>query len=137
DFAMAEQTPALKDDLTGVAIGRYTIVRRLGRGGMGDVYLAEDPKLKRPVALKRMGARLRNDDHHRQRFFREAETISRLTHPHIAAIHDILEVNAETFLVMEYIDGKTLRSCVETPLEFKELLRVALECADALHAAHS
>src|SRR5262249_4024285 len=67
----------------------------------------------------------------------EAETISRLTHPHIAAIHDILEVNAETFLVMEYIDGKTLRSCVETPLEFKELLRVALQCADALHAAHS
>ncbi|HEX7959086.1 MAG TPA: serine/threonine-protein kinase, partial [Terriglobales bacterium] len=133
---MAEQTPALKEDLTGAQIGRYRVVRRLGRGGMGEVYLAEDPRLKREVAIKRMGARLRSEERQHQRFLKEAERVSRLNHPHIAAIYDIVDCSGETFLVMEYIDGKMLRSHIPDPLNLRQVLQMAVECADALQAAH-
>lgn len=133
---MAEQTPALKEDLSGAQIGRYRVVRRLGRGGMGDVYLAEDPRLKRDVAIKRMGARLRSEERQHQRFLKEAERVSRLNHPHIAAIYDILDFSGETFLVMEYIDGKMLRRHIDDPLNLRQVLSMVLECAEALQAAH-
>ena len=113
------------------------MIRRLGTGGMGEVYLAEDQKLKRTVALKRMGARLRADEKYRQRFLKEAERASRLMHPQIAALYDILEIDGEMFLVIEYVNGHTLRKAIRDPLDFETFLKVAVQCADALEAAHS
>jgi len=113
------------------------VIRRLGTGGMGEVYLAEDQKLKRTVALKRMGARLRADEKYRQRFLKEAERASRLMHPQIAALYDILEINGEMFLVIEYVNGQTLRKAIRDPLDFETFLKVAVQCADALEAAHT
>ena len=95
---MGQQTQTVGEDLTGATVGRYLVIRRLGTGGMGEVYLAEDSKLKRTVALKRMGARLRADERYRQRFLKEAERASRLMHPQIAALYDILEIDGEMFL---------------------------------------
>src|SRR5262249_9737714 len=134
---MGQQTQSVKEDLSGSTVGRYLVLRRLGTGGMGEVYLAEDTKLKRTVALKRMGARLRSDERYRHRFLKEAERASRLMHPQIAALHDILEIEGEMFLVIEYVDGKTLRKAIHDPVDFELFLRVAVQCADALDAAHA
>jgi serine/threonine-protein kinase len=134
---MGQQTQTVREDLTGATVGRYLVIRRLGAGGMGEVYLAEDSKLKRTVALKRMGARLRSDERYRQRFLKEAERASRLMHPQIAALYDILEIDGEMFLVIEYVNGQTLRKAIRDPLDFEKFLRVAVQCADALEAAHT
>jgi serine/threonine protein kinase/Flp pilus assembly protein TadD len=134
---MGQQTQTVREDLTGATVGRYLVIRRLGAGGMGEVYLAEDSKLKRTVALKRMGARLRSDERYRQRFLKEAERASRLMHPQIAALYDILEIDGEMFLVIEYVNGHTLRKAIRDPLDFESFLRVAIQCADALEAAHT
>src|SRR5437588_3733752 len=134
---MGQQTQTVREDLTGATVGRYLVIRRLGTGGMGEVYLAEDSKLKRTVALKRMGARLRADERYRQRFLKEAERASRLMHPQIAALYDILEIDGEMFLVIEYVNGHTLRKAIRDPLDFERFLKVAVQCADALEAAHT
>src|SRR5437868_10812233 len=94
-------------DLTGSSIGRYAIRKRLGSGGMGEVYLAEDTTLKRSVALKRLGERVRSDEQYRKRFLKEAERASRLVHPHIASLFDVLEHNGELFLIIEHVEGET------------------------------
>ncbi len=124
-------------DLTGTSVGRFAIRARLGAGAMGEVYLAEDPKLKRRVALKRMGTQLREDDSYRRRFLKEAEMASRLTDQHIAGIYDVLEENGETFLVMEYVEGQTLRQRLGKPLAIPEFLDLGVQCAAALAAAHA
>ena len=123
-------------DLTGTMVGRFAVRARLGAGGMGEVYLADDTKLKRPVALKRMAPRLCADELYRQRFLKEAERASSLSDPRIAAIHDILEERNEVFLVMEYVEGVTLRQRLKGRLEVEEFLPVAVQCAEALAAAH-
>src|SRR5882724_8123860 len=102
----AQEYPA--QDLTGAKVGRFLIRRLLGQGGMGQVYEAEDTRLKRPVALKRMAPHLRTDENYRRRFLREAECASRLTHQHIAGIYDVLDQEGEIFLVMEFVGGETL-----------------------------
>lgn len=124
------------EDLTGTTVGRFAIRARLGAGGMGEVYRAEDTKLKRSVALKRMAPHLRTDAQYRQRFLKEAERASSLADPHIAAVHDILEENGETFLVMEYVEGATLRQRLKENMSVEQFLPVALQCAEALAAAH-
>lgn len=124
-------------ELTGKLIqGRFCIKARLGAGGMGEVYLAEDPKLKRCVALKRLPARMRSDERYRTNLLREARRASSLTDPHIAQVYDVLETDGEAFLVMEYIEGATLRHRIATPLAPAELLDVAVQCAEGLLAAH-
>jgi tetratricopeptide (TPR) repeat protein/predicted Ser/Thr protein kinase len=123
-------------DLTGTTVGRFVIRARLGAGGMGEVYRAEDTKLKRSVALKRMSPKLRTDEHYRQRFLKEAERASCLSDQHIAAIYDVLEENGETLLVMEYVEGTTLRPRLQRPLPLEEFLPVAIQCGEALVAAH-
>lgn len=123
------------DDLTGASVSRYAIRLRLGAGGMGEVYLADDTQLKRPVALKRLAPQLRADPRYHQRFLKEAERASALNHPHIASVYDVLEDKGELFLVMEYVQGGTLRQRLREPISSKEFLVLAVQCGEALQAA--
>ncbi len=128
--------PSPAEDLTGTRVDRYEIRSRLGAGGMGEVYLAEDTKLKRAVALKRLAAPLRSNPRSHMRFLREAQRASALNHPHIAAVYDVREEKGETFLVLEYVEGITLRQRLREPIGVEEALRIATQCAEALGAAH-
>ena len=103
---------------------------------MGEVYRAEDTKLKRVVALKRLANNLRSDGDSRRRFLEEAEKVSRVCDTHVAALYDVLEEQGEMFLVMEYVEGQTLRQRLETPLTIGEFFEIAMQCAEALAAAH-
>lgn len=137
---MANQTtrtgPATARDLTGKIVGRFTIDARLGVGGMGEVYRARDTKLRRVVALKRVAPHLCTDEKSRERFWKEALCASRLNDPHIAAIHDAFEDQREIFLVMEYVEGHTLRERMSVPLSVREFLPIAMQCTAGLDAAH-
>jgi serine/threonine-protein kinase len=124
-------------NLSGTFVGRFRILERLGSGGMGEVYLAEDSQLKRTVAIKRMSLRLSTDLQHRQRFLREAQMASRLNDPHIAAIYDVFEREGEIFLVMERVEGETLRQKFASPLRVGEFLPLAIQCAEGLASAHA
>jgi serine/threonine-protein kinase len=124
------------EDLTGKTIGRFTVRARLGAGGMGEVYLAEDTRLKRPVALKRLAPKLKHEAHFRERFMREAERASKLSAQNIAHLYDAFEENGEIFLVMEYVEGQTLRHRLSTSMPLAEFFSVALQCVEALVAAH-
>ncbi len=119
-----------------MTVGRFNIRSRLGAGGMGEVYLADDTMLRRPVALKRLAPALRTDEHYRHRFLKEAERASLLNDQHIAGIYDILEDRNETFMVMEYVEGVTLRQRLREPLSWKEFVPAAIQCAEALVTAH-
>lgn len=129
--------PQAVEDLTGTTLGRFLIRSRIGAGGMGEVYLAQDKMLQRPVALKRIAQRLRSDERYRKRLLHEAECASQLSYEHIAGIYDVVEENGETFLVMEYIEGETLRQRLARPLSLEEFLKIAVQCAEALAAAHA
>ena len=100
------------------------------------MYRAEDTRLKRSVALKRLSASLRLDPLYRRRFEEEAERASCLNHAHVAAIYDVIEVQGEIFVVMEFVDGQNLRQRLLTPMNLKEFLRIAVQSAQALMAAH-
>jgi tetratricopeptide (TPR) repeat protein/predicted Ser/Thr protein kinase len=135
DHEEPAQAPAVQD-LTGTTVGRFAVSARLGAGGMGEVYRAEDTKLKRSVALKRLAPHLQADAQYRQRFWKEAERASSLNDPHIAAIYDIFEARGESFLVMEFVEGVTLRRRLQEPFSVMQFLPLAVECAQALAAAH-
>jgi len=122
-------------DLAGQVVGRYQVESSLGAGGMGEVYLAQDTTLKRPVAIKRLDPQLSTNTRYRQRFLREAQHAARLNHQSIAAVHDVLEENGELLLVMEYVEGKTL-SALDKPIDEQRFLETAIQCAEALCAAH-
>jgi len=137
-MAAAEPQPSSgSQDLTGVCVGRFAIRALLGTGGMGEVYRADDTRLKRPVALKRVSRKLGADPHARQHILKEAERASALNSPHIAAVYDVLEENGEVFLVMEYVEGGSLRQRLRTSGRFSipEFLDLALQCVEALAAA--
>src|SRR5262249_45128646 len=110
--------------------------RAPGRGGMGEVYLADDPALKRSVAIKRMSTGMRASRGDRQRFLREGQRASALNHPNVACIYDVVEHQDEVFLVMEYVSGGTLRQRLKEPFSAQQFLEIAIQCADALAAAH-
>jgi eukaryotic-like serine/threonine-protein kinase len=122
--------------LIGKEVGRFHIQGRLGGGGMGEVYLAEDTGLKRQVALKRIAPTFRTDAKSRRRLWKEAEWASRLHDPHIAAVYDVIEEGDEVFVVMEYVEGETLRNRLSRSLTIDEFLAIATQCASALVAAH-
>src|SRR5262245_7302479 len=120
----------------GSRLGPYEIVASLGAGGMGEVYRARDTRLERTVAIKILPAHLSSTDL-RQRFEREARAISSLSHPHICTLYDIGNQEGIDFLVMEHLDGETLSERLgRGPLPVPELLRYAVEIADALDNAH-
>lgn len=123
-------------DLTGATVGRYVIRERLGSGGMGEVYRAHDTQLHRQVALKRLSARYREDEQNRRYLLNEARRASVLTDSAVAGIYDVLEHDGDFFIVMEYVDGITLRRRMETALSIPEFLRIAIQCARGLSVAH-
>src|SRR5215469_631143 len=115
----------------GAKLGPYEIVSPLGAGGMGEVYRAKDTRLDRTVAVKILPEHLATNAEARQRFEREARTISSLNHPNICVLHDIGSQNGTSFLVMEFVDGETLESRLQKgPLPVKQALQYGIQVCE-------
>src|SRR5262245_55393947 len=130
-------TPSASGVTPGAIFGDYHIKSRLGVGGMGEVYLAWDAKLKRDVAIKALPDAFAQDSDRVSRFQREAEVLASLNHPYIAAIYDLAKFEQTQLLVMELVDGETLEERIARgPIPVEESLALARQIAEGLEAAH-
>ncbi len=146
DFLDDSPAGATNEDVTqftgqtlsaGQKLGRYTVVDSIGSGGMGSVYRARDEKLERFVAIKILSPGLVTDDESRRRFRKEALALAKLSHPHIAAVHDVGEQEGVDYLVMECVPGETLSELIKAgPLSVERATAILLEIAGALEEAH-
>jgi serine/threonine protein kinase len=122
----------------GTRLGSYEITSLLGSGGMGEVYKAKDLKLGRDLAIKALRKELASDPERLRRFEQEARAASALDHPNIITIHDILESDGVHYIVMQYVEGKTLKEVLsKEPLQPKKLFELATQIAEGLTKAHS
>ena len=127
-----------RESLVGRTLGHYRVLSRLGAGGMGEVFLAEDTRLERQVALKVLLADVASDPDRMARFTREAKAASALNHSNVATIHDIGEVERISFITMEYVEGQTLADRIDRgPMTPSEVVQIGAQVADALDAAHA
>jgi serine/threonine protein kinase len=127
-----------QENLTGQIVSHYKLLSELGRGGMGVVYKATDLTLERTVVLKILSADLVGDPESRRRFLREARLASALDHPNICSIYEINETDGHYFIVMQYVEGQTLKRVINgKPLDLESWMSIALQVADALVAAHA
>ncbi len=124
--------------MIGESIGRYKITAKLGEGGMGEVYLATDTSLDRSVALKFLPAALQRDPEARERLLREAKAVSKLNHKNVLTIHSVESIHGRDFLVMEYVEGRTLKDMLESgdDIPMDQILRIGLQICDGLASAH-
>jgi serine/threonine protein kinase len=124
--------------MVGETISHYRIIEKLGRGGMGEVYLAEDKRLGRKVAIKFLPPEVATNENSRQRLLREAQTAATLDHPNICAIYEVGQEGGHSFIVLQYIEGETLAARIKRHLpELRESLAIAAQAADALNEAHA
>ncbi len=140
ESARAAGAPAEREDRSGETLGRFRLLSRLGEGGMGVVYAAEDLRLGRTVALKILPPEAVQREDRRRRFLREARAASAVTHPNIATIFEVGEEDGEVFLAMERVPGLTLRAALQeraTPFEVERALEIARDVAKGLREAHA
>ena len=134
---LLDDTPR-QENLAGRVVGSYQLSSRLGAGGMGEVYLAHDAKLDRPVALKFVSPEFAASGERLRRFHLEARAASRLNHPHIVVVHDFGELDGRPFIVTEYVEGETLRQrLAHGPLPTRDVVEIGTQIASALGAAHA
>lgn len=127
-----------RGSMAGKVIGGYQVESLLGVGGMGEVYLAVDPKLDRKVAIKSLPGDLETDDLARKRLIREAKAAAKLDHPNICAIYEIAQEANRSFIVMQYVEGEALANRIQRgPMPVRESLNIIIQVADALCLAHS
>jgi len=126
-------TPDLKTDNS---VGQYRILSKIGSGGMGDVFLADDTKLGRKVAIKFLSQKFSQDENLLNRFVQEAKAASALNHPNILTVYDVGEHEGTHYMSAEFIDGQTLRERMKSRLSFDEILSIVIQTAEALSAAH-